>query len=182
MILAKINPEFPETARDIILIEWGLSEIFCPSKAVVPDLFWQITLFELFEKSNYPQINGRFSLLFNKVQIQITLPKMAVYPRRVNYPSSGTTAEKNFKGGNFGIKPTAWIFGLKVKIRIFWRYLMLIAWICDKNFRKLNFELSAKSQILLNSTLEIQSHHSMIRNLKNLLLWNELNYELYWFI
>ena len=22
---------------------------------------------------------------------------------RINYPSSGTTAEKNFKGGNFGI-------------------------------------------------------------------------------
>ena len=31
------------------------------------------------------------SLLLNKVQIQITLPKMVVYPQRVNYSSSGTT-------------------------------------------------------------------------------------------
>ena len=60
--------------------------------AVVPDLFCQITLFGLFEIWNYPQIKGCFSTLLNKVQIQITLPKMAVYPQRVNYPSSGTTA------------------------------------------------------------------------------------------
>ena len=34
---------------------------------------------------------GCFSTLHNKVQIQNTLPKMVIYPQRVNYPSSGTT-------------------------------------------------------------------------------------------
>ena len=32
-----------------------------------------------------------FAVTFNKVQIQIILPKMIVYPQRENYPSSGTT-------------------------------------------------------------------------------------------
>ena len=43
---------------------------------VVPDLFWQITLFGLFDCFSPPP-------LLNNVQIQITHPKMAVYPRRV---------------------------------------------------------------------------------------------------
>ena len=38
-----------------------------------------------------------FFPLLNKVKIQITLPKMAVYPGRVNYPSSGTTDVKEMK-------------------------------------------------------------------------------------
>ena len=59
--------------------------------SVVLDLFDRSTLFGHFEIWNYPQMKGCFSSLLNKAQIQITLPKMVVYPRRVNYPSSGTT-------------------------------------------------------------------------------------------
>ena len=38
--------------------------------------FWQITLFGTFEKWNYTQIKGCFSLLLNRVQIQISLQKL----------------------------------------------------------------------------------------------------------
>ena len=88
---------------NLILCTWPFGDflLIIISRAVVPDLFWQITLFGHFEIWNYPQIKDCFSPLLNKVQIQITLPKMAVYPWRVNYPSSGTTDVtylKNSKG------------------------------------------------------------------------------------
>ena len=47
----------------------------------------------------------------NKVQIQITLPKMADYPRRVNYPSSGTTA---FRDVLFSLTVLRNIYGIVI--------------------------------------------------------------------